>query len=248
MRNLTLILSVVALVGAVASGVLFFIIGNSKQELFHRLQNTDAKLTATEAKLKGSQRENEKLQNQVRVLDADLATNKRDLTALRLEAEQMQQSLELLEEARTSAVEARESAITDLRQATENLAIIRHQLAQSVSPEDVRQYQQTISDLEGRIGPLERRLAQKSAAPALVSGRSNHAQVVKVGPRNAFVVINFGSSHGAVTNQRFALKRGSTTLATVEISLTKEHYSIAQVLPETLSGNIRKGDAATIIP
>ncbi|MDA7916664.1 hypothetical protein N9Z12_02270 [Opitutaceae bacterium] len=248
MRNLTLILSVIALIGAVASGVMFFIIGNSKQELFHRWQNTDAKLTATEAKLIGAQRENEELQNQVRVLDADLATHKRDLTALRLEAEQMQQSLELLEEARASAVEARESALVDLGQATDNLAILRRQLAESVSPVEVQQYQQTIADLEARIEPLERRLAQKNAAPALVSGRSNHAQVVKVGPRNAFVVINFGSTHGAITNQRFALKRGNTALATAEISLTKEHYSIAQVLPESLSGNIRKGDAATIIP
>ncbi|MEJ6603977.1 MAG: hypothetical protein ACKVI3_07560 [Verrucomicrobiia bacterium] len=81
----------------------------------------------------------------------------------------------------------------------------------------------------------------------LVAGRSNHAQVAKVGPRNAFVVINFGETHGAVPNQRFTVKRGSAVLATVEISLTKEHYSIAQVLPETLSGNIRKGDAATLI-
>ncbi len=247
MRNLTLILSVVALIGAIASGVLFFIIGNSKQELLHRWQNTDAQLTATAAQLKGAQRDNEELQNQVRVLDADLATHKRDLTALRLEAEQMQQSLELLEQARTVAVETRESALVDLDQATENLANLRRQLAESVSPAEVQQYQQTIADLGARIAPLEHRLAQKNAAPALVSGRRNHAQVVKVGPRNAFVVINFGSSHGAVANQRFALKRGNTALATVEISLTKEHYSIAQVLPETLSGNIRKGDAATII-
>lgn len=248
MRNLTLILSVVALIGAVASGVLFFIIGNSKQELFQRWQNTDAQLTATAAKLKGAQRDKEELQNQVRVLDADLATHKRDLTALQLAAEQMQTSLELLEDARASAVEARESALDDLGRATENLAMLREQLAESISPTEVQQYRQTIADLEARIEPLERRLAQKNAAPALISGRSNHAQVIKVGPRNAFVLINFGSSHGAVTNQRFALKRGNTALATAEISLTKEHYSIAQVLPETLSGNIRKGDAATIIP
>ena len=248
MRNLTLILSIIALVGAVASGVLFFIIGNSKQVLFHDLQNTGSKLTATEARLQSDQREIEELRNQIRVLDSDLATNKRDLTALRIEAEQMQQSVKLLEGARTSSVEARELALTELGQATANLAILRNQLAQSVSAEQVRQYQQTILDLEARIEPLEQRLAQKSAAPALVSGRSNHAQVVNVGARNSFVIINFGKTHGAVPNLRFGLKRGEVPLATAEISLAKEHYSIAQVLPETLSGNIRKGDAATIIP
>lgn len=248
MRNITLILSIIALVGAIASGVMFSIIGNSKQDLFHRLQNTEAQLTASDARIKGAQRNNEELENQVRVLDSDLSTHKRDLTALRIETEQMQQSIELLEETRSAAIKARESALTDLGQATENLALLRHQIEQGISPEEVQQYQQTITDLEARIGPLERRLAQKSAAPALVSGRNNHAQVVKVGPRNAFVVINFRKSHGAVPNQRFALKRGNTALATAEISLTKEHYSIAQVLPETLSGNIRKGDADTIIP
>jgi peptidoglycan hydrolase CwlO-like protein len=165
MRNLTLILSVVALIGAIASGVLFFIIGNSKQELLHRWQNTDAQLTATAAQLKGAQRDNEELQNQVRVLDADLATHKRDLTALRLEAEQMQQSLEILEQARTVAVETRHSALVDLDQATENLANLRRQLAESVSPAEVQQYQQTIADLEARIAPLEHRLAQKMRPP-----------------------------------------------------------------------------------
>lgn len=247
MRNLTLILCIIALAGAVASGVMFFIIGNTKQELHHRWQNTEAELGATEIRLANAQNENETLSNQVRGLDTDLASNKRDLTALRLETEQMQQTLDLVEEARASAVSARETALTDLVSATENLAELRAQVAQSVSPEEVARYQQTITDLEARIGPMERRLAQKNAPSMLVAGRSNHAQVAKVGPLNAFVVINFGETHGAAPNQRFTIKRGSAVLATVEISLTKEHYSIAQVLPETLSGNIRKGDAATLI-
>lgn len=248
MRNLTLILCIIALAGAVASGVMFFIIGNSKQELLHRWQNSEAKLSATETRLARAQNKNEELSNQVRVLDTDLGSSKRDLTALRLETEQLQQTLDLVEEERKSALAARAVAVSELASVTESLADLRAQVSQSVSPEEVARYQQTIADLEARIVPLERRLAQKSAPSMLVSGRSNHAQVVKVGPRNAFVVINFGESHGAVPNQRFAIKRGPSALASVEISLTKEHYSIAQVLPETLSGNIRKGDAATLIP
>ncbi len=161
MRNLTLILCIIALAGAVSSGVMFFIIGNTKQELHHRWQNTEAQLGATETRLASAQNENEELSNQVRVLDTNLASKKRDLTGLRLEAEQMQQTLDLVEEARVSAVSAREAALTDLTAATENLAELRAQLAQSVSPEEVARYQQTITDLETRIGPMERRLAQK---------------------------------------------------------------------------------------
>ena len=180
--------------------MIFFIIGNTKQELHHRWQNIEAQLGATETRLASAQNENEELSNQVRVLDTDLASNKRDLTGLRLEAEQMQQTLDLVEEARVSAVSAREAALTDLTAATENLAELRAQLTQSVSPEEVARYKQTITDLEARIGPMERRLAQKNTPSMLVAGRSNHAQVAKVGPRNAFVVIDFGETHGAVPN------------------------------------------------
>jgi hypothetical protein len=146
------------------------------------------------------------------------------------------------------AVTARNTAQADLHNAQVEVVALRRQLDGSVSPVEAQRYRRTIADLESRIGQLEQHLVRQNRDPALVSGRAQHAQIMKVGPRNSFVVINYGTVHGAVPNQRFQLQRGSKALAQAEISLVKEHYSIAQVLPESLSGSIRKGDAAFISP
>lgn len=248
MRNLTLILCLVALAGSVASGVLFFLVGNTKQELHQKWQNAEARLSATQTQLAAAESDATELQNRHRVLDADLAAAKRELTDARLNLEQLQQSFDLAEESRLAAVAARESAIDNLTAAHTELDALRTQLASSIAPAEAQRYRRTIVDLESRIGELEQFITRKNADPALVAGRAHYAQVIRVGPRNSFVIINFGSTHGARENQRFAISRGETRLAVVEISRVAEHYSIAQVLPESLSGNLRKGDAATLTP
>ena len=248
MRNLTLILCGIALVGAIASGVLFFIIGNSKQELHQKWQQTESKLGATQAELADTQREATALQDRNRVLDTDLAAAKRDLTEIRFSVEQLQQAYDLAEESRLVAIAARETAIDSLTAAHTELDALRAQLATSIAPVEAQRYRRTIADLESRIGELEQFIARKNADPSLVAGRAQHAQVVRAGPQNAFVVINFGANHGAVANQRMTVSRGTERLATVEISQVAEHYSIAQVLAESLSGNLRKGDAAALTP
>ena len=248
MRNLTLILCGIALVGSVASGVLFFVIGNSKQELHQKWQQSESNLAATRADLWESKREATIRQDRNRVLDTDLAAAKRDLTEIRLSMEQLQQAFDLAEESRLAAIGARETAIEGLTAAHTELDALRAQLATSIAPSDAQLYRRTIADLESQIGELERFIARENADPSLVAGRAQHAQVVRVGPQNAFVVINFGAKHGAVANRRMTLSRGTERLAMVEISEVANHYSIAQALPESLSGNLRKGDAAALTP
>ncbi len=248
MRNLTLILCIVALAGAVASGGLYFLIGNSKQEMFQRWQNTEASLTAAHARISSLEEREAKLTARNRTLDADLAAAKRELTEKQVELSQFSEALDLAEEARAAAVTARESAMGNLTTARTELIALRDQMATSISPTEAERYRQTIVDLEARIAELEGFIARQNRDPSLIAGRAQHAQILKVGPHNAFVIINFGSNHGATPNQRMQLQRGTAALGQAEISLTKEHYSIAQVLPGTLSGSIRKGDAAFLTP
>lgn len=248
MRNLTLILCVVALAGSVASGVLYFLIGNTKQELFQRWQNTEAQLNAAETRVASLEGQNEELTAQTRSLDAELAAAKRELTENNVQLNQLRDALDLAEEARANAVSEREDAVAELAAVETEIVALRDQLATSISPTEAQRYRRTIADLEARTGELEQYIARQNQDPSLVSGRAQHAQVLKVGPQNAFVVINFGATHGAAPNQRIQLQRGSEPLGIAEISLTKEHYSIAQVLPGTLSGSIRKGDAAFLTP
>jgi len=248
MRNLTLILCVIALGGSIASGVLYFLIGNSKQEMFQRWQNAEARQNATQSQLDVLRQEHDELTATNRTLDADLAAAKRELTENAVELHQLRDALDLAAAAREAAVKAREEAVDELARSQTELVDLGRQLATSISPVEAQRYRRTIADLEARTGELEAFIARQNRDPALVSGRAQHAQVLRVGPQNAFVVINFGAQHGAAPNQRIQLKRGSDELGVAEISLTKEHYSIAQVLAGTLSGSIRKGDAAFLTP
>ena len=127
MRNLTLILCLLALVGAVASGVMFFVIGNSKQQLHARWQNAEGQVTATETLLASAQTSNAELTTRIPSLDTDLARAKRDLTDTRLSVEKLTQALALAEESRLTALAARESALANLTAAHTELQALREQ-------------------------------------------------------------------------------------------------------------------------
>jgi len=183
-------------------------------------------------------------------LDADLGATKNTLDETQFAHDKLRAALELAEADRTQSIADSAQARTELREAQTKLVQIRAKTAGSISPQQAMRYRQSIVEPETKVGEMENDLAQikNTAQPEFISSRAYHAQTVRVGPRNAFVVINYGKSHGALPNQRFEIKRGLDVLAMVEISDLTENYSVAQVLPETLSGNLRKGDAAIITP
>lgn len=246
MRQLTQILSWTALAGAVAAGVLFFLIGKSKERLSSQLLAAQQHGQQLAVDLGAAETANAELHERIQTLDAELATAKRALTASTVELEQRQRALELAEADLATAQAAAQTARTELAQAQVDLTYARDQLATALPADEAIRYRQTIAQLEDHVMELEATV--RSASTPLVAGRGNHAQVVGVGPQNAFVVINFGESHGARPNQQLRVTRGLDLLALVEISETRENYSVAQVLPNSLSGKLRKGDAATLTP
>lgn len=248
MRNLTNALCALAVAGAIAAAVLFVLIGNSKQRLQTRLLEAETQVAALNASLTAAQAAQATQAARLHDLDTELGTAKRELTEARLHSDQLRQALELAETEHETAQATIDELRVDLSARLAALQAARTQLAAAVPPAEAVRYRGTIAQLEGRVAELEERLSHQPAAPAFVAGRADHAQVVSVGPQNAFVVINFGTRHGALPNQRLMIKRGPEPLAEVEISDTRENYSVAQVLPDSLSGKLRKGDAATLIP
>jgi septal ring factor EnvC (AmiA/AmiB activator) len=250
MRNLTLILCGVALAASVASGVMFFLIGNSKQALLTQLGEAEAHGAALADDLAKSHENSAALTEHLHQLDAELGTTKHALDQANITRERLRSALELAEVQRVNATAVADEARNQLRTVQTELISTRDQLAQSIPPSDAQRYRKIIADLESTVGALENQLesAKSTSPPTLIASRAYHAQVMQVASRNAFVVINYGKSHGAVVNQRFTIKRGLNSLAVVEISDSTDNYSIAQVLPETLSGILRTGDAAIITP
>ncbi len=246
MRPLTLVLSWIALAGAAASGVMFVLIGDSKEKLVRELAAAETRSAELATSLHETEAARADLQGRLEALDNQFAATKRELTATRLRLEEGQRALELAESRHAETQAESERTQAALAQARIDLAHAEDRLAQALPSAEAVRYRQTIALLENRVIELES-VAQNAPRP-LVASRGDHAQVVGVGPQNAFVVINFGQKHGARPNQRLRISRGTDPLAMVEISDTRENYSVAQVLPASLSGKLRKGDAATLTP
>lgn len=104
-----------------------------------------------------------------------------------------------------------------------------------------------------RISQLEQQLTP-SAAPPIVPASvpppepTRHFTVVRVGPRDSFVVIDYGFDQGARAGRLIMLRRGTTTVAYVRISDARPNFSVAQVLPDSLKGQLQTGDFVVLAP
>lgn len=104
-----------------------------------------------------------------------------------------------------------------------------------------------------RISQLEQQLTP-SAAPSTIPAPlpppepARQFSVVRVGPRDAFVVIDYGFDQGARAGRLIMLRRGTTTVAYVRISDARPNFSVAQVLPDSLKGQLQTGDFVVLAP
>jgi hypothetical protein len=116
----------------------------------------------------------------------------------------------------------------------------------SPAPEvDVGPYRQRIAELEDQLTRLlTRALAETLPEPATPDPEPAPVphQVVRVGPAAAFVVLDYGETHGARPQAIIRLQRGTSELAQVQISDVRPRFSLAQVLPGTLKGQLQTGD------
>ena len=112
---------------------------------------------------------------------------------------------------------------------------------------DVSKYQNRIDELEQTVALLQNRAGVAAAATAVfTASRGRNISVVTIGPQNAFVVINYGSKHGAQLNQKMIIRRGTDPIATIYISDVREGFSIAQVDPASLVTPIFNGDIVLV--
>ncbi len=106
-------------------------------------------------------------------------------------------------------------------------------------------YRQRITELEEQLTRLLTRALAESlpepVTPDATPAPPPH-QVVRVGPAAAFVVLDYGTEHGAQPRAIIRLQRGTSELAQVQISDVRPRFSLAQVLPGTLKGQLQTGD------
>jgi septal ring factor EnvC (AmiA/AmiB activator) len=247
MHRLPLILCLVALAGSAVSAVLYLQIGNSKQLLELRLQETSARATRLDSELANAGRRQEELRAQAAKFEVELARTQERLSATESRAAELGRNL-----ADTRSVLAVYESTT--RSLGDEITALRRDLEASrtsnASPEAVQAYKNTIAELERQLASARNGAALPSAAgasTAVFTNRAGRATVLNVGPQNAFVVVNFGSVRGAQLGQKMTVNQGHAVVATVVLSDVRANYSVAQVVPDSLRGVLQKGDSAVLV-
>jgi uncharacterized phage infection (PIP) family protein YhgE len=249
MKALTLTLAILAILGSAASGFFYFQIGNSKKILQSQLAAEQTRAANLKSNLDTTTEERDGLQTRLTATDGELGDTKSKLTASEARAVQAAR-----EAAQLKAIVAKAEA--DAQKLNSDLAALRSELvkarldAQMVSPEEIEKYKQTIANLEAKIASLESGtvVASVSSGGASVplSARTAAARVAAVGPKNAFVVLDLGTSDGIVAGNKFIIARDGKLIADAVVSEVKDTYAIAQVTPDSIKQSLSTGDVASV--
>lgn len=248
MKNTPLIvLCAFALLGAVFSAVLYLKIGNSKQLLAAELATANTRATRLQTDLATANEQTGSLKAKVATLDTELEASHAKLTTSEERIALLDQDLTKTKNLVTLYEQNAKALAAEVTSLRGDLDEARNSNA---SPEAVAAYKSAISELEKQLASARNGSAATAGvglSTAAFTNRAGRATVMSIGPSNAFVVLNFGSTRGAQVGQRLSVSQGTEVIATVLISDVRSQFSIAQVQPDTLRGVLQKGDTALLI-
>lgn len=247
-----MILRLVAILGAVAAAVLFFMIQGEKQLLQAdldttrgNLQQTERQLDTTRGELEQSQQQAQQISGQLAESQANVASLQNDLRDVRRELAQAMQVISArdreAEELRREEARIRSELLAARSQAEE--------LRETIEGADPQQLRDTIRALEENLRRTEERIEALDVAE--VGGEQPNAiqerrpalrgSVTGVGPRSAYIVINVGAEAGLRSRSPLMIRRGSRYVAHAEVTEVHSNMAIAHVEPG--ARRIRQGDA-----
>jgi chromosome segregation ATPase len=254
MKSLTLVLCVIAILGAAASTFFYFQIGNTKEVLKQDVATATTRANDLQTRLTESTAQGEVLQKRLAELDSDLGDAKSKATAADGRAAQLNRDLSQVKNqltAKTDAEQALNREVADLKREVAQAKLA----ASAASPEEIEAYKTKIDTLEKRVKELEAggtSVAGVTGSSGTTAGATGGAavgaaaQVVSIGEKNAFVVLNIGIAEGVQAGQKINVIRNADVVATAVVSSVLEGYSIAQVNTGSIKGGLLKGDTATI--
>lgn len=257
MKSLTLVLCVIAILGAAASAYFWVEIGKTKEVLKQEVSNAQKSTAEVQAKLADSTTKGQALEKSLAESDSNLGEAK--LRASKAEATNTQISRDVaqLRNQITAKDDAASTLNTEISQLKRELAQAKLS-ASAATPEEVEGYKSTIASLQAKVTDLEAGRGTVVAggststtagstgttvpsAPAGLSG-----QVASIGAQNGFVVLNIGSAQGVQVNQRFNITRSGAVVASAVISSVQPNLAIAQITADSLRSGLNKGDTAVI--
>ncbi|EIP97807.1 hypothetical protein OpiT1DRAFT_02257 [Opitutaceae bacterium TAV1] len=249
MKALTLVLSILALLGAAASAWFYYDIGDKlKNEIAAHQKTTEEKnglaadLKKTSDDLAGTKKRLAEENSRHGDTKSQLASEKARTTQLNRDLAQAREQFAAKERSEAQL----KQDVTKLR---EQLVAIRLN-TEGGNTEDkakIAALEEKVKEYEDTLNKSQIAASGGAAATEGVVSRMINTAVASVGSKNAFVVLDLGNKQGATVGQLFAIKRDGNEIARARVSSVQEDLTIAQVEPKSIRTGIQKGDTASII-
>jgi myosin heavy subunit len=246
MKSLTNVFSILAILGAIASGVFFLLNTKDKNQLQLNIQSYETQLAAERATIR---KQNEKLETNAAQLDQtskNLEEARSNITVITARSNQLKRDNQRFtdELERRLEKESLQRALADLKK---EMAKLR---ATTISLEKAKTYEQTIASLESEI--LRLKSVQSTAASvvqntlpagAKLAPADLNGVVLTVGAQSSFVITNLGYTNGIRLDHLLNIERNGEIIAQLQVTEVKENLSIARILPESFKTDPKPGDS-----
>lgn len=249
MKTLTLVLSILALLGAGASTYFYVNIGNTKQVLTQqrdeqtkRADGLDTDLTKTKGDLDNTRKDLAKK-------DSELGDTKKQLQNEKNRAAKLTNDLNAANKKYTEVAKSEAELKGQVVKLREEIVAIRLAVGGGSEEDKVKlaEADRRIKELEGQINSGDIGKSGSAQGGRGVLTRLANTAVASVGSDNAFVILDVGNKQGAAIGQLYAIKRDGNEIARARVSAVRDELTIAQVEPKSIKGDLTKGDVASII-
>ncbi len=248
MKMTNTLLYIIAVLGAVLSGIFYFLTEGNKQDLEGRLSNLQSSLQAQKAESQSLLTRSEALEKSVAEKEKELEEARSNNAVLTARSNQLKRETRRFSDELDQRIQKEENLQSTIADLNKRIVEIR---ATTVDVSEVAQYQNEISKMEAEI--LRLRDSQRSFPGSTASQETNvktapanlKGKILTVGPQSSFVVVNMGYNSGIRLSHGLNIRRGGEQIAQLQVTEVKENLSIAHILPESLSKDPMAGDIVT---
>jgi DNA repair exonuclease SbcCD ATPase subunit len=276
MKNLSLILRILAIVAAVAATTLFFISKGKLADKQAQLTQTQDELATTQTNLNETRTTLQSTETQLKREQANLKETKNTLEEVRSELFASQQEADKLERQRDEA----KNEIAKLEETTKNLrsdlVATQEELANASREAEINQLNERIAELEDKNEELKLDLEAKTAIADAVTSKKNgsgsqvqagintslasltsgepisrirlETKIKSISTSDGLIVLESNPDLGLTAGQTITLVQDLKSVGKVQIQEITDNYAIANILPgSTSSKKLSSGSTVQLL-
>jgi peptidoglycan hydrolase CwlO-like protein len=273
MKNFSLILSIVAIVAAVAFGGLYFSSKGKLAEAQSELMTARQAVATTQAELASANEKIGQLESRLNNERQALANSKRNLESVRSEMhtarQEVRRSQQQLNEANSKISELESTARrlrSDLVKTEQSLArddgsseasALKERIAELEAQNSERQndlkdssYRVATSEptkADSTDGRLNRTFSPESNAPAGSASLHQTTTIRSVSLKNGLIVLHANPSLGLRSGQTITLIQGLKAVGKVSVSRVTDSFAVANILPGVEAGELVPGSTVSLL-